>query len=181
VQTGGVFRYIVTRTEALEAYDKALSLFTAYRDEAAKIQLNRILESNAAETLKNKARILLSFTETPGFDNFRRADNVSYTGVKQDPALYRDVHVIWRGMATNIETAGSGTAFDFLVGYDTRKTLEGIVPVVFDKAVSINSERPLEVLGKIRLVNTGADAFSGGDIALEGVAIYQSGTLENKN
>jgi hypothetical protein len=180
VQSGGVYRYIVTRTEALDTYDRALSLFTAYRDEAAKIQLNRILESNAADTIKNKARILLGYMEVPGFDNFRRADNIPYAEVKKDPVLYRNVHIIWRGMATNVITVDSRTTFDFLVGYDTRKTLEGIIPVVFEKAISINNERPLEVLGKILPLNNGVDVLSGGGIELEGVAIYQSGTLENK-
>jgi tetratricopeptide (TPR) repeat protein len=173
VQTGGSYRYIVTGSQALETYEKALSLFTAYRDEAAKISLNRLLESNASEGLKNRARIILSYTEAPGFDTFRRSDNVPYADTVKDPALYRDVYVIWRGMATNIETTGSSTVFDFLVGYDTRKILEGIVPVRFDRAVALNSERPLEVLGRIIPVS------AEGPIQLEGVAIHQSGRLEN--
>jgi tetratricopeptide (TPR) repeat protein len=174
VETGGSYRYILTRNEALNAYDRALSLFTVYRDEAAKISLNRILESNASDGLKNKARLLFSFMEIPGFDNFREEDNVPYEEVLKDPALYRDTHVIWRGMATNVSIEENTTAFDFLVGYDTRKTLEGIVPVAFDRALVINPDRPLEVLGRIRPVN----AARGEDLRLEGVAIYQPGNLE---
>jgi tetratricopeptide (TPR) repeat protein len=173
VQTGGSYRYIMTRTQALETYEKALSLFTTYRDEAARISLNRLLESNAAEGLKNKSRIILSYAEVPGFDTFRRSDNVPYADVIKDPALYRDVHVIWRGMATNVDTSQNVTLFDFLVGYDTRKTLEGIVPVTFDQAVALNPERPMEVLGRIVPVS------GEGPIRLEGVAIHQSGRLEN--
>ena len=174
VEVGGSYRYILTRDQALDSYDKALAFFTEYRDEAAKINLNRILESNASEGLKNRARILLTFTETPGFDNFRRSDNASYSDIITDPALYRDVHVIWRGMATNVEINGNTTTFDFLVGYDTRKTLEGIVPVVFDRVLSLNSERPLEVLGRVSPLSSQGEA-----IRLEGVAIHQSGRLEN--
>ncbi|MDR2133984.1 MAG: tetratricopeptide repeat protein [Treponema sp.] len=174
VQTGGAYRYILTRSQVLETYERALSLFTGYRDEAARVHINRILESNASEGVKNKSRILLSYMEVPGFDNFRHGDNVPYSEVIRDPVLFRDVHVIWRGMATNAETLQNMTSFDFLVGYDTRKTLEGIVPVVFDKAVSLNLERPLEVLGRIVPVNQ----ESGAGIRLEGVAIHQSGRLE---
>jgi tetratricopeptide (TPR) repeat protein len=169
VETGGTYRYILTRTQALDAYDRALSLFTEYRDEAAKYQLNRILESNASPGLKNKSRILLSYTEVPRFDTFVSKDNFSYAEVIQDPFLYRDCHVIWRGMATNMEVLQNLTAFDFLVGYDTRKTLEGIVPVVFDKVISLNPEKPLEVLGRIVPVPTD----KGLDIRLEGAAIHQ--------
>ncbi|MDR0583064.1 MAG: tetratricopeptide repeat protein [Treponema sp.] len=174
VEIGGSYRYILTRDQVLACYDKALALFTEYRDDAAKVNLNRILESNASDSLKNRARILLTFTEAPGFDNFRRSDNVSYSDIIADPALYRDVHVVWRGMATNVETNGNSTTFDFLVGYDTRKTLEGIVPVVFDRALSLSPERPLEVLGRVSFLSSQGEA-----IRLEGVAIYQSGRLEN--
>jgi hypothetical protein len=172
VQVGGSYRYILTRNQALDAYDRGLSLFTAYRDDAAKISLNRILESNASEGLKNRARILLSYTEVPGFDSFRQGDNVPYSEVIRDPVLYRNVHVIWRGMATNVAVEENAAAFDFLVGYDTRKTLEGIVPVVFDRALALDSERPLEVLGRVVPVSSG--------IRLEGVAIHQPGRLERQ-
>jgi tetratricopeptide (TPR) repeat protein len=173
VEVGGSYRYILTRDQALGLYDGALSFFTSYRDEAAKINLNRILESNASVELKNKSRLLFTYMEVPGFDNFKHGDNVSFADVKNEPVIYRDVHVIWRGMATNVEVTDEYTRFDFLVGYDTRRTLEGIVPVIFDRPVSLNGERPLEVLAKIALIPPFSDFF------LEGVAIYQSGRLEN--
>jgi len=172
VETGGYYRYILTRDQAISHYDKALSLFTSYRDEAAKISLNRILESNASEGLKNRARLLMSNMEVPGFDNFKRMDNPSFTDVRNETAVYKDVHVIWRGMATNIELTDEYTNFDLLVGYDTRTTLEGIIPVKFNIPVSINTERPLEVLGKVTFES------SYYDIWLEGIAIHQSGRLE---
>jgi len=172
VETAGYYRYILTRDQAISHYDRALSLFTSYRDEAAKIYLNRILESNASEGLKNRARLLMSNMEVPGFDNFKKSDNPSLTDVRKETPVYKDVHVIWKGMATNIDLTDEYTKFDLLVGYDTRTTLEGIIPVNFDIPVSINTERPLEVLGKI----TFESSYS--DIWLEGVAIHQSGRLE---
>jgi len=172
VETGGSYSYILTRDQAADLYDKALSLFTSYRDEGAKIAINKILESNASDSLKNKARILLTYTETPGFENFKQIDNPSFSTVKAEPAIYRDVYVIWKGMATNVEITNDFIRFDFLVGYDTRTLLEGIVPVVFYNPVSVNPERPLELLGKITLTPSL-------DIGLEGVTIHQSGKLEN--
>jgi len=173
VEISGFYRYILTRDQAISLYDRALSLFIDHRDEAAKVNLNRILESNASEGLKNRARLLLDNMEIPGFDNFRRSDNTSFSTVKNEPVIYRNVNVIWSGMATNVEVTNEYTRFDFLVGYDTRRVLEGIVSVIFYSPVSINIERPLEVLGKIVL-----DA-SNTDILLEGIAIHQSGRLEN--
>ena len=174
VQTGGSYRYILTRVQALDTYEKALSLFTDRRDEAARINLNRIIESNAADGIKNKARIIISYMEPPSYDSFKR-DNVEYADAIKDPILYRDVNVLWKGMATNVRTDGNHTVFDFLVGYDTRKTLEGIVEVHFPTAVSINTERSLELIGRIIPVNA-EDRL----LQLEGITIIQSGRLENQ-
>lgn len=160
----GPHRYELDRSQAIDFYERALALFSSHRDEAARVYLNRILESNAAEGLKNRSRLMLSFMETPGFDNFRRGDNVSHARAWQDPLLYRGVHVIWRGIASNVAITDQGTSFDFLLGYDAPRIVEGIVPVVFDHAVPL-PEDPLEVLG--RIVPTDTD----GRIRLEGIAI----------
>jgi tetratricopeptide (TPR) repeat protein len=177
VETGGSYRYILTRNQVLDIYDQALSLFTDRRDEAARYNLNRLLESNASEGIKNKCRLVISYLETPGFDTFNRRDNFNYSDVIRDPFLYRDCHVIWRGMATNVEDLPDRTAFDFLVGYETRRTMEGIVRVVFEQAAAINPEKPLEVLGRIVPVSDEKDPSAGFNIELQVVAIHQSGLL----
>jgi hypothetical protein len=78
-------------------------------------------------------------------------------------------------MATNVVTSDQGTMFDFLVGYDTRKTLEGIVPVIFNQAIPLNPDRPLELLGRVIPVN------EEGLIRMEGLAIHQSGNLSQNS
>jgi tetratricopeptide (TPR) repeat protein len=170
VQTGGVYRYVLTKDQVLDEYSRALSLFSEFRDEQARVRINRLLESNASDPVKNKARILVSFMEKPGFDNFRRSDNFSYSEVIKDPPLYRDCSVIWRGMATNVR-AGEGS-FDFLVGYDKKTNLEGIVEVRFPGAINVNSEEALELLGRVVPVS----GPSGLTIAIEGISIHQNVT-----
>ena len=174
IKVDGVYGYILTRDQAINLYERALTLFTAYRDEAAKQNLNRILESNASDGLKNRARLLKDNMDTPGFDTFKMADNVSYSQVIKETVIYADVNVIWKGMATNYTVTDEKTVFDFLVGYDTKRTLEGIIPVVFYVPVSVNVERPLEVLGKITRDNNSPHG-----VRLDGIAIHQSGRLEN--
>jgi tetratricopeptide (TPR) repeat protein len=177
VETGGSYRYILTRSQVLEIYDRALSLFTDRRDETARYNLNRLLESNASEGIKNKCRLIISYLETPGFDTFNRRDNFSYSDVIRDPFLYRDCHVIWQGMATNVENFPSRTVFDFLVGYETRRTMEGIVRVVFEQAAAVNPEKPLEVLGRVVPVSDEKSPNASFNIELQIVAIHQSGLL----
>jgi hypothetical protein len=173
VQTGGSYRYELSRIQVLETYEKALSLFTSHRDEAARVSLNRILGSNAADGLKNRAHIIISYMDTPGFDTFKRSDNAAYQDVIQDTLLYEGVHVIWRGIATNIEIIDYKTACIFLVVYDTRISLEGMVPVSFDHVISINPERPLELLGRIVPVSADLTHSDLAPIRIEGIAIHQ--------
>jgi tetratricopeptide (TPR) repeat protein len=174
MQIGGSYRYVLTKNETLDQYNEARRLFTAYHDETAKRNLNRILESNASGPVKNKARLLLSYMEVPGFDTLK--DRFNYAEVVKEPVLYRDCYVIWRGMASNLEHGQTHTSFDFLVGYDTRRTLDGIVKVDFDFAIAVNPERPLEVLGRIIPIS----AEKGQDIRIQGVALNQAGLLEGE-
>jgi tetratricopeptide (TPR) repeat protein len=174
VQTGGSYRHVLTRSQVLDEYNEAVKLFAAYRDEAAKVKLNRIIESNAADSIKNRARLLISFMETPGFDTLK--DRFSYSEVIQDPFIYRDCHIVWRGMATNLVVEQNHTSFDFLVGYDTRRTMEGIVQVDYDFAIPVNTERPLEILGRVIPVSSEREL----KITIQGIALNQSGLLEQK-
>ena len=165
VEAGGSYRYILTTKAIVDEFDAARNLFLEYRDEAARMRINRLLESNASVSVKQKARMLSEYAVVPGFDTLK--DRFAYAAAIKEPPLYRDVHVVWRGMATNLKETDKTTDFDLLVGYDTRSTLEGIVPVRFESAVPVNVERPLEVLGRI--------AVDGGErIRLIGLAIHQA-------
>jgi hypothetical protein len=169
VQIGGTYRYILTRKEVLDHYETGRRLFAGYRDEAAKLSLNRIIESNASDPIKNKARLLISYMEVPGFDTLK--DRFPYAEIREDPLLYRDCHVIWKGMVTNIQVSPSQTSFDFLIGYGTGQRLEGIVSVVCDWALTINPEQPLEILG--RIVPIFVDGGKTIGIRLVGIDIHQ--------
>jgi tetratricopeptide (TPR) repeat protein len=169
VQVDGSYRYVLTRSEVLKTYEEAQKLFSQFRDEDAKTRLNRIIESNASEAIKNKARLLFSYTGVPGFDTLK--DRFKYADVRADPSLYRDCYVIWGGMAANLELGENSTAFILLVGYDTHEKLEGRVAVTLDFAELINTEQPLEILGKVVPVATPG----GMDIMLQGVAVHQTG------
>jgi hypothetical protein len=94
--------------------------------------------------------------------------------LEKDPVLYQGVHVIWQGRAANVSITDNETTFDLLIDYDpgNKPTIIGIPIVRFNQAIQLNSGRQLEVLG--RVMPSGAD----GRINLEGVAIHQSGLLE---
>jgi tetratricopeptide (TPR) repeat protein len=166
VSAEGSFRYVLTEREVLASYQDARDYFQDYRDNAAQVEINRLLSSNASLSIKQKARLLMTYLSEPGFDSIK--DNYPYSKITADPSLYLDCWIAWKGMATNIDATQNTIAFDFLVGYDTRNKLEGIVPVRFKTFMEIDPERPLELLAKI--------TESGGKLTLEGRSVFQSST-----
>ncbi|MDR1388484.1 MAG: tetratricopeptide repeat protein [Treponema sp.] len=164
----GSFRYVLTRGQVIDEYREARDYFNDYHDEKARRILNRLLESNASAAVKNKARLLESYLETPGFDNLK--DFFTFSEVSGDPVLYRNCFVLWRGTAANVQNQASKTVFDLLVGYDTRKIMEGAVTIEIDfpdGPIEINTAVPIEVLGSVVPLN-------GGTFMIRAAGIHQS-------
>jgi hypothetical protein len=147
----GGFSIVLTEKEALAAFDKAKRLFSQYRDEAALVEINRLLLSNATRAVKTKASILARLVREPSF--LSMPDRFSYSEVLADIGLYEGVGVIWKGLPANTSGTDTSTSFDLLVGYDDKKRLEGIVPVRANFKVVIAPDRPMEVLARIRTNN----------------------------
>ena len=166
---GGVYSFILTEKQILSAYENALEYFNEHRDNAALVEINRILASNANEGIKNKAHIIESYIEAPDFETLRQkpSENIRYADAVKNPPLYRGCHALWRGGVANIIIGEAETTFDFLIGYDKRRAVEGIVRVTLHFAANIDPDYPLEVLGRIVPLD------SPGAIALEGITIHQ--------
>ena len=170
IDTSGNYQYTLSEKEVLAAYRSAQRYFQDSRDNLAQIEVNRILASNAAHSSKQKARFLMDSFATPGVDTVREIP--SYSDVRADIPLYLDCWTIWSGVATNVQSDGENTSFDLLVGYSDRIQLEGVVPIFCNFSVRIDSERPIEVLGKIQQ--------RGGVLFLKASGIHQSQVPENK-
>jgi tetratricopeptide (TPR) repeat protein len=162
VQTGGTFRYVLTEKQALEAFEKAKDSFQAYRDNAAVVEINRLLGSNASPALKEKANSLRAFVGRPDFRTIK--DAPSYSDARLDPALYDGCSVSWKGMAANVRRESGAVAFDFLVGYQEKKRLEGLVPATMVGA-EVPVDRPLEILATLR--------FADGALSMDCIAIHE--------
>jgi len=101
----------------------------------------------------------------PRFDTLKT--NFSYADAAREPELYKNCYVIWSGMAANIINQKDSTSFDFLVGYENKTTLLGIVKVYCPFASDISNEYPLEVLARVVLEE---DA----PLKLEVVSVHQN-------
>jgi len=164
VGSAGGVSIVLTEKEALAAFDKAKRLFSQYRDEAALVELNRLLLSNATRAVKTKAEILARLVREPSFVSM--PDRFSYAEVFANKGLYEGVGVIWKGLPANTSETDTSTSFDLLVGYNDKKRLEGIVPVRANFRIIIAPDRPIEVLARVRSNDSGA-------FYLECIAIHE--------
>jgi hypothetical protein len=158
--------FSISEGEMKKAFQEMQSYFLEGRDNIVRREVNRILLSNASLPVRDKARTILTYLKEPGFADFK--DNFSYSDVSAQPALYAGCHVIWKGAVSNLTIGESEIRFDLLVGYDTRRVMEGMVTVSVPFAVRIDPDSPIEVLGSIHLTGNETRPF-----ALSALSIHQ--------
>lgn len=163
--SGGVYRYILTDSQIRDSYEKALQYFQDGRDNAANVEVNRILNSNASQSIQKKSSLLLTYFEEPTFDSL--TDNYQYVQVVRDPVLFLGCWVSWSGRITNAVSDSSSYRCDLLVGYENLEKVDGIVPVYFSNppVPEIEGDRPVTILAKI--------GVEGGKITLNARAVHQ--------
>ncbi len=152
VEYDGEYRYILGVDEVRRSFNLVGEFFNERRDNRAIIEINRLLNSNASQAYKERARLLMSYMSRPSFTDFR--DNVEYAEVEQEPWLYDNVHVRWKGRVTNVDIGTEKISFDFLVGYHDERVLEGIVPVTLPFAAALEGAMPIELIAKLETNDT---------------------------
>ncbi len=163
IDVGTDFPFVLREGEVRQAFQKAKNELLAYRDNLAVVDINRILLSNAAPAVKERARMLKGFVTPATFDTFR--DAYTYAAVTRQPALYDGASVLWRGKVANLKVAKDSIAFDLLVGYDQEKQLEGIVAVTLTFAADLANGSAVEVLGQV--------GTSGNALTLLGTSVHR--------
>ena len=172
--SGGMFRYNMTEREILQSYDRARMYAeelnkdkNVYRDNAALVEINRILNSNASDAIKLKANNLkaLLFPTPPTFDSL--SDNYTYEQVAKEPLLYIGCWLVWSGRITNAESENGAFRCVLLVDYEDLKRVSGFVPLYFAEAPvpPIEGDRAVTVLSQLGIED--------GKIVLNGSAVYQ--------
>ncbi len=164
--SNSVYHYILSNNEILKSYSAAQKFFQEYRDNAAQVEINRLLNSNASLAVKQKARLLMSYLKPQTFDSLK--DNYAYSIVSADPLLYIDCWVAWSGRVANVKETEKLYSCDLFVGYENMKTVDGIVPLYLKTVPvpDIDTSKSVRVLAKVKLEN--------GRISLEGSSVYQS-------
>ena len=163
IDAGTDFPFVLTEKEVQQTFRKAKSYLLAYNDNPATVEINRILMSNAALAIKERARMLKGFVTPATFDTLK--EGYTYAAVLKQPALYDGCSVRWKGKIANLRQAKDLITFDLLVGYDKEKELEGIVPVSLQFAAPLENGGALEVLGQVSSLS--------GTLNLLGIAVHR--------
>lgn len=159
------YHYILSDKDIKNSYENILKMFQQRRDNAAQIEINRILNSNATLSIKQKAQIVMTYLEIPTFDTI--TDVPDFKQVEKDTSLYMDCWVKWGGKIADAQENEDGSyTCKLLVGYESGEKLDGIVTVKFSHNPNIATDIPVIILGKILVED--------GKIYIKGRAVYQS-------
>ena len=142
----GQFIFILTETEIKNSFQKIKNHLKKSKDNFARIEINKILNSNASESIKLKAKNLASFISRPDFLTFN--DYLALKEIQKNPSIYSNVYVKWEGITNNIEKKDNITYFDFYVGYN-KNALEGIITTKTTFDIDIDFKDSVEILGQI--------------------------------
>lgn len=141
--------YSFTGEQIEEYFSLASRLFQNGRDNRVKTYLNLIKYSNANEVIKQRAELLDSYLKEPDWSSYK--DDITFSDVSSNNFQYEGCLVKWKGKLSNLSIIDKKIHFTFLVGYDSGKVLEGIVPVELNENIKIQENQPIEVLGRVIL------------------------------
>ncbi len=141
--------YSFSGAQIEEFFEIASKLFQEEKDNRVKSYLNLIKYSNANDNIKNKAELLEGYLVEPNWTNY--SDEISFKEVENNIYQYEGCIIKWKGKLSNLEIIDKKIHFSFLVGYDSGKVLEGVVPVELNENVKIQENQPIEVMGRVIL------------------------------
>ena len=141
--------FILSEGEIRDSLKKAQFLFDEYKDNEARVEINRLKRSNASEEVKKKAMMLEGFLKEPDITSI--TGSYTYKDIRENQALYENCFILWRGRFTNLRYNEDNILFDFLIGYDKSQVLEGIITVSVSFPVNLDPSYPLELLGQVKI------------------------------
>jgi hypothetical protein len=159
IDVGIDYPFVLSEKEVRKLFQRAKDELLGYRDNLAVVDINRILLSNAAPAVKERARMLKGFVTQATFDTVR--NSYPYAAVTKQPSLYDGASVVWRGKVANLKVAKESLSFDLLIGYEQEKQLEGIVPVTVPFAADLVDGAGLEVLGQVVVLGNSPGLVAG--------------------
>ena len=149
--------YPMTEGEAARTLKKAVRYFERYQDNSARHELNKIRRSNADREVRMQAALLI---ESLGESDIETIEtDFSFAQVSESPWLFEGCWILWRGVTANVVYKENAITFDFLVGYQEGRVLEGRIPVTVP-FLSVMEPLPLELLARVEPSESSESGFN---------------------
>jgi hypothetical protein len=123
-----VFYY--SNEEVLGDFQKARSLLKGEKQHEALVLINRLLNSNANFTVKERAMFLREFLMAL---EERQESPITFTDAAGSPYLYKGAVVRWRGRVANLKRKDGKMIFHLLVNYSEKNRFAGVAEVYSEK------------------------------------------------
>ena len=150
IDTGSRAVNMLTEQEIRDSFEGIKNYFENYQDTFARREINRLLLSNASQTVKAKVSSFIPSIITPNFVNF--PESFDFHEVMSDPALYDGCFVRWRGRVSNVVITPQRITLDFLAGYADQRVLYGIVPAWIEFAINLQTDFAYEVIAQVNVI-----------------------------
>jgi hypothetical protein len=134
--------------EIKEKFEKIKTDIIENKAVDAQILINQIKLSNASPNVKAKMDVLEDYINEPDYALFK--NSVTYGQFLSRKSLYENVYVLWKGRVVNQIITKDNIRFHLVIGNEKEGIVEGMVPVVFQKAVILKNNDTIGVFGKIK-------------------------------
>ncbi len=151
-ESAHVFYY--SNEEVVADFNNARALLKKERHNDALFMINKILNSNAGFSVKERAEFLSKYTLTV---EDRSYDAVAFEDVAGKPYLYRGFAVEWTGRAANVKRRDGRLLFNLMTGHGGANTFSGIADVYCEKDVPDVSNGNTVVVRALFVNNPGGD------------------------
>jgi hypothetical protein len=143
-------QYSYKEPEVRKMFDTAKEKIMTNDDNQAIVLMNKLKFSNASENVKSKVEYLKGFLQVPDYSNFK--SNFDYQTIKNEPAVYDGVYILWHGKIANSATADGKTVFNLVLGDEEAGYIDAIIPVTFTKPVIAENKTFARIFGQIKVL-----------------------------
>lgn len=147
------FEIILSESEIDLTFKAAKEYLKSYQDNYAQKEINQLLLSNASFSIKQKALVMGRMVLPPkDMRNFNLS--FSFQEIHQFPQLYQNCYIKWQGRISDLVVTTKEISFNFLVGYQDKKMVEGIVPCRMEFEAILNEDYAYEILACVEIDNS---------------------------
>ncbi len=145
--------YSFSEVEVRKYFDSVKDSIIKEDVNSAIININKLRLSNASFGVKLKLDILADFIEEPDYSQF--VNTLSYRDIRENTDIFNGIYIKWHGRIVNsvYDKKEKKIGFNLILGDENEGLIDGIIPVIFTKAVIAENNSYASVFGKVNVID----------------------------